>query len=226
MSRVTLPADLPGLRQLWDEYLGPNGEPLINGLGFTLKTDRLLGSGMDVAARWIAGRVRVEVGPTAPDWERYDGVDARGWWLKGANNAWVFFGDDRPSFIPANTETTRWRFHLAIGTSSLTDPAEAWGDGVIYFVTFAKMDTIVEALAEEFGHPPVLDGDCRDETGAVDVTGPHWFDIGHYVRLYPHDGVLPDGTREFRCCTEYTATTRAVLRRLATKEISADEVRS
>lgn len=48
---LTLPATLPGLTRFRDEYLGRNAEPLAGDL------DLMVGSGIDVAARWLAERV-------------------------------------------------------------------------------------------------------------------------------------------------------------------------
>lgn len=97
---------------------------------------------------------------------------------------------------------------------------------MIYFVTTADADTVVDALAQEFGHEPALSGAARDDAGEIDRTARHWFDVGHYLRLYPHDGTLPDGSREFGVATDFPDTTRAVFARLGAREITADEVRS
>jgi hypothetical protein len=97
---------------------------------------------------------------------------------------------------------------------------------IYIFVITAEVADVVEALAQEFGHPPILGGVCRDEEGAIDVTARHWYDVGDYIQIRPHDGTLPDGSREFTCQTEYPETVCAVFLRLGGREITAEEVRS
>ena len=97
---------------------------------------------------------------------------------------------------------------------------------MIYFVVTATSEDVAEALAQECGHPWTLHGEVLDDSGKVDRTAPHSFGIGMYATVYPFDGTLPDGSREFAVGTEYPDTIRAVFARLGGREIAADEVRS
>jgi len=147
VSAVTLPGTLPGLLRRGSPVVRSGGvnegraglitlvEEAADGIRARVRWDNggdcaFVGSacwlialdltdptGMDTAARWLAEKVGLKVGATAPGWAK--GGDGLGWGLRASGGDSRWFGSVPHEHCPDTHD------RLVPGISALTDPAEA-----------------------------------------------------------------------------------------------------
>jgi hypothetical protein len=107
---------------MWDNLDLDEHEELIC-IELRLLCDLSRPASRDWWVRWLAEKVGLTVGATAPEWASHDDPNGRWWRIRGAGGEVVFFVSGPHPAEPTTNHGARWVY--IPGISTLTDPRAA-----------------------------------------------------------------------------------------------------